>query len=156
MKRHRQHWYESRRGISLFEVVLALAIFTGAMTAIAQILRTGSRAAVRAQLESEAVLLCERRMNEVVSGVLPLEGVDHAPFDNRSNWFWTLTLSDSGVVNLLKLEVSVEHAGDNGTNRVGYRLTRLMRDPQVYVDAANAEAATATTGSSSSSSSGGF
>lgn len=156
MKRHRQHWCESRRGISLFEVVLALAIFTGAMTAIAQILRTGSRAAVRAQLESEAVLLCERRMNEVVSGVLPLEGVDHAPFDNRSNWFWTLNLSDSGVVNLLKLEVSVEHAGDNGTNRVSYRLTRLMRDPQVYVDAANAEAAAATTGSSSSSSSGGF
>lgn len=138
--------FSNRRGISLFEVVLALAIFIGALTAVAQILRTGSRAAVRAQLESEAVLLCERRMNEVVSGVLPLEAVDRSGFDNRSNWFWSLSLSESGSVNLLKLEVKVEHVGENSTNQISYRLTRFMLDPQVYANAAAATASSTTGG----------
>jgi general secretion pathway protein I len=132
-----------RRGISLFEVVLALAIFIGAMAAMAQILRTGSRAAVRAQLTSEAVLLSELRMNELVSGVLPLESVSRSPFDGKPNWFWTVNISDTDVPNLLKLEVIVEHQGDHGNNTVTYQISRLMRDPQVFVDAANAAAAAA-------------
>jgi len=146
MKQNRFQLEQPRRGISLFEVVLALAIFIGALTAIAQVLRTGSRAAIRAQLESEAILLCERRMNEVVSGVLPLESVSQAPFDEKANWTWSLNLADSGVVNLLKLELTVEHAGDNGTNKIAYHLTRLLRDPQVYVDAAQATATATTAG----------
>jgi len=148
MKKNPSSSNANRRGISLFEVVLALAIFIGALTAIAQVLRTGSRAAIRAQLQSEAVLLSERRMNEVISGVLPLESVDHAPFDERANWSWSLNLADSGVVNLLKLELTVEHAGDNGANKISYHLTRLLRDPQVYVDAANAAATVTTPGGS--------
>ncbi|WP_437226179.1 type IV pilus modification PilV family protein [Planctomicrobium sp. SH661] len=130
----------ARRGISLFEVVLALAIFIGALTAITQVLRTGSRAAVRAQLESQAVLLAEQRMNEVVAGVQSLEGVNRVPFDGKSNWYWTLNISDSGTPNLLRLEVIVEHADKDDKNKVSYRLARLLRDPQVYVDAANAAA----------------
>lgn len=133
----------SRSGISLFEVVLALAIFIGAMAAMAQILRTGSRAAIRAQLTSEAVILSELRMNELVSGVLPLESVSRAPFDGKPNWFWTVNISDSNVPSLLKLEVIVEHQGDRGASTVTYQLARLMRDPQVYVDAANEAAAAA-------------
>lgn len=132
-----------RRGISLFEVVLALSIFIGALAAITQVLRTGSRASIRAQLQSEAVLLCERRMNEVIAGVQPLESVDHAPIDDRSDWFWSLKIEDSGTVNLLRLEVAVEHAGKSANNTASYHLVRLLRDPQVYVDAANAAAAAA-------------
>jgi len=145
MKRQRHQCSGTRHGISLFEVVLALAIFIGALTAISQILRTGSRAAIRAQLQSEAVLLCERRMNEVLSGVQPLEAVQHAAFEQGQNWFWSLNITDGGVVNLLQLEVIVEHTGENDNSKVSYHLTRLLRDPQVYVDAANAASASSLT-----------
>jgi len=147
MKRQCNQCLRSRQGISLFEVVLAIAIFIGALTAISQILRTGSRAAIRAQLQSEAVLLCERRMNEVLSGVQPLEAVQQATFEQGQNWSWSLNITEGGVVNLLQLEVIVEHTGENDNSKVSYHLTRLLRDPQVYVDAANAaSAASLTTG----------
>src|SRR5690606_17451270 len=86
MQRNSHNPMQFRRGISLFEVVLAFSIFLGALTAITQVLRTGSRAAIRAQLESEAVLICEQRLNEVVAGVVPLQGVNRVPLDGKSNW----------------------------------------------------------------------
>lgn len=135
----RLHTARGPAGITLFEVVLALAIFIGAFTAIGQVLRTGSRAAIRAQLSSEAVLRCERKMNEVLSGVTALEAVQRTPFEDNPNWIWTLNLLDSGTPNLLQLELIVERAGTGGQSATSYRLTRLMRDPQIYVDAAAAQ-----------------
>ena len=125
-----------RRGITLFEVVLALAIFVGAFAAISQILRTGSRSAIRAQLTSEAVLRCERRMNEVLAGVLPLQTAQRVPFEDNSAWLWSVNVMDAGTPNLLQVETLVERIGTGSDSSASFRMIRLIRDPQIYYDAA--------------------
>ncbi|SFI48215.1 type IV pilus modification PilV family protein [Planctomicrobium piriforme] len=127
-----------RRGISLFEVVLALAIFIGALAAISQVLRVGSRASIRAQLNSQAAILGERRMSEILAGIVPLETVSRARFDDFPEWNWTLNVLDTETIGLLKLELTIERAGNNPDANVKYMLVRLQRDPQVYADAAAA------------------
>lgn len=139
-----------RQGISLFEVVLALAIFVGALAAISQILRAGSRAAIRAQLQSHAALLGERQMNEILSGVTPLETVSQAAFPGLTGWSWSLNVTGTDIPGLLRLELTVEHSSQNPDALARCVFTRLMRDPQIYVDAAEAEAAAAAEAASAS------
>ncbi|MEW4487722.1 hypothetical protein AB1L42_06545 [Thalassoglobus sp. JC818] len=125
-----------RSGISLFEVVLALAIFLGATAVITQILKNGSTAAIRSQLVSEAVLRCERRLNEVASGVLPAQSVQGSPFDDDPDWSWTLNVTETGIPYLLELEMIVEQTNSQGDIAASYRLNRLLRDPLVFEEAA--------------------
>ncbi len=127
---------ETRKGITLFEVVLALAIFLGATAVIGQVLQNGSRAATRAQLTGDAALRCERRMNEILSGVLPLSSENRAPFEDSGAWVWTVNVLDSEVIGLLKVEVIVEHLSSRGDVNNSFQLTRLIRDPQIYEEAA--------------------
>ena len=58
----------SRRGLSLFEVVIALTIFACSMGAIGHLISTGVRAAVRSRLESQAIMRSESKMAEVAAG----------------------------------------------------------------------------------------
>ncbi|QDT32849.1 hypothetical protein [Thalassoglobus polymorphus] len=127
---------EDRKGITLFEVVLALAIFLGATAVIGQVLQNGSRAATRAQLTGDAAVRCERKMNEVLSGVLPLSAENRAPFEDSAAWVWTVNVLDSEVIGLLKVEVIVEHLSSRGDVNNSFQLTRLVRDPQIYEEAA--------------------
>lgn len=127
--------HAARRAITLFEVVLAIAIFVGALAAISEVLRTGSRASVRAQLTSEAAIRCERRMNELVGAVLPLEPADRIPFEDDPNWVYTVTILDGPAMNLLQVETLVERLASTGESSASCRLVRLLRDPQIYYDA---------------------
>lgn len=123
---------QQRRGITLFEVVLALAIFVGSLAALGQVLRTGSRASIRAELLSEAALRCESRMSDVLSGVVPLESVSATPFEDGSPWAWSLAIFDTGTPNLLRLELTVNYNGPGGDGRTEFQLVRLLRDPIVF------------------------
>jgi len=137
-----------RNGISLFEVVLALSIFLGAIAAISEVLRTGSRAAVRAQLQSQAAILCDRQMNRILAGVEPMEATSKAILDGQRDWLWSLNILDSGVPSLLRLELTVERTGQGPDAAVTTQLVRLVRDPQFFVDAAAAAAEASATQSS--------
>lgn len=125
-----------RAGITLFEVVLALAIFLGATAVIGQILQNGSRAATKAQLTSEASIRCEKRMNELLSGVLPLTAVQNAPFEDNASWQWSINVLDTSVISLLEAEVVVQHVNSRGAADLTYRMNRYLKDPQLYEDAA--------------------
>lgn len=125
-----------RSAITLFEVVLALAIFLGAFAAIGQVLRTGTASSIRAQLTSTAALRCERVMNDVLAGVLPMQSIARTPFEEDPNWVYTVNVLDGGVPNLLIVETVVERQGTRQTSSLSFRLTRMIRDPQIYIDAA--------------------
>ncbi len=59
-----------RRGISLLEVMLAIAILGGSMAVIVQMVHTGSRAAIRARELTQAQIHAESVMSQIVSGVV--------------------------------------------------------------------------------------
>lgn len=133
-------YYERRAGLTIYEVVLSMAIFVLAMVAISQLISTGSRASVNAQLQSQAAIRAENKMAEVVSGYRPLAAVAGEADPDDQRWLWSLNVVDSqNTTGLKELTVTITHLSDTGEADATYTLQRLMRDPQLYIDAALAE-----------------
>lgn len=134
----RQSAHSQRRGITLLEVILATAIFLGALTAILQLMRLGHDSRVSARLDAEAALLCESKMGEYVSGMSDLTSASQANFDDDTlnEWVYSTTIDDGGGESLLLVTVLVEHMMLDESVNSYFQLTRLMRDPQLFLDAA--------------------
>lgn len=124
-----------RNGITLYEVVLSLAIFAGALAALGPLASTGSRAAVRTKLETQAVLRCESKLAEVLAGIEPLQAVSGGAFEDAApGWSWDLSVTSGPRQDLLILEVSAAHTNANGTLDASHKLVRLLRDPGALAD----------------------
>ncbi|MCH9655449.1 MAG: hypothetical protein K0U86_08235 [Planctomycetes bacterium] len=129
---------QSRSGITLLEVLISLSIFLGALAAISQLISIGSRAALQAQLRTQAIIKCQSKLAEVLAGVQPMESVSLIAFeDDDENWKWSLDVEPGDYENLLKLMVTVQYAGETETIFSSYQLTRQVRDPAMLLDAAN-------------------
>jgi general secretion pathway protein I len=139
-RRHLQS-LSSRTGLTLYEVVLSLTLFLGAMLAISQIISTGSRAAVQSRLQTQAILRCESKLSEILAGVEPMESVSNTQFEEETaKWVWSLEIGPGPHEALLDLTVSVSHISQDGNPDSTYSLRRFVRDPQLFVDAAEAAA----------------
>jgi general secretion pathway protein I len=143
----------SRRGLSLFEIIIALAIFMGSIAAIGQLVSTGVRGAVQARLQSQAVLRAETKMAEVVSGSLSLHGSSSGGFPDDPSWTWSVTVAPSQHAGLYYVEVTAAHSAGTATGRQSFSLRRLMRDPQMALDAYYAQQEAAANGSGTGGSS---
>lgn len=130
-----------RRGLSLLEVMISVAIFLGALTAIMQLLNSGQQSEISARLSTEAVLRCEAKMAEIVSGIEEAVSSDDQKFpdDEIGNWQWSAEVGNGGATSLLKITVTVEHLPDGKNPNAAFTLTRYMRDPQLFIDAALSE-----------------
>lgn len=133
-----QPWL-SRRGLTLFEVLISLVIFIGAMAAIGQLVANGVRAALQARFQTQAAMMCEAKLAEVVAGVVPLTQ-GQATYPDDPNWFWSVALTAAQVPGLMRVEVTVQRQGTNSKGKVAFTMARYVRDPQIYV-AAEEEAA---------------
>ncbi len=121
-----------RSGMTLLEVVIALAMFVAAMTVISQILRMGSDSAIRAQFQADAATRGESKLNEVIAGVLPLNPVSSQAFEDDTKWVWSLTVDDETDATLKRLTVTVSHLNEQGQSDIETRFVRLMRDPLIF------------------------
>jgi len=142
----------SRRGLSLFEVLIALAIFMGSIAAIGQLISTGVRGAVQARLQSQAVLRAETKMAEIVSGSVSLHSSSSGGFPDNPAWLWSVSAVPSPHAGLYYVDVTVAHSAATATGRQSFTLRRLMRDPQIALDAYAAQQQAAASGSTSGSS----
>ena len=127
----------TRAGLTLLEVLISLAIFLGALTSLSQLIGIGSRAAVQAQLRTQAILKCQSKLAEVLAGAQPLEAVSQAAFEDEENWKWSLDVQPGAYENMLQLTVSVLYSGAGESVTTSYQLTRQIRDPAMLLDAAN-------------------
>jgi general secretion pathway protein I len=123
-----------RRGLSLFEVIIALAIFMCSIAAIGQLVSSGVRAAVQARLQSQAVLRAETKMAEVVAGITGLHGGSSGTFTDDQTWSWSVAATQSQHEGLYLVEVTAAHAGMTTAAKQSYTLRRLIRDPQIALD----------------------
>lgn len=129
---------KNRSGLTLLEVLISLSIFLGALAAISQLIGIGSRAALQAQLRTQAMIKCQSKLAEVLAGVQPMESVSLAAIDDdNENWKWSLNVEPGTYETLLKLTVSVQYSGASETVGTSYQLTRQVRDPAELLDAAN-------------------
>ena len=147
-----------RAGLTLFEVIISLAIFMASIAAIGQLISTGVRAAVQARLQSQAVLRAESKMAEVVAGLVTLQGSASGAYPDDPTWTWSIATAAGPHANLYLVEVTAMHDAKTSAGRQSYSLRRLVRDPQMALDAyeeeqeaAAAVNSGATAGSTSSS-----
>ena len=131
-----------RRGLSLLEVLISLAIFLAALAALSQIGSQGMSVATEVQWESEAVLRAEGQMNSVLAGVLPMQAAS-GTFEDDPTWQWNLTVTAGDLhPDLMRLDMQVAHVAGN-RQTYAFTLARYVRNPDVFLS---------TSGSSSSSS----
>ena len=86
-----------RDGFSLLEVVLSLAILTGAVVVLGELIRSGLRSAQLARDLSQAELWCETIAQEIAAGALPAQNVEHAPIQDAPGWFYSIESVSSSL-----------------------------------------------------------
>lgn len=131
----------ARRGFSLLEVLLSLAIFLTAFVALSQLSANGMRAAVAARLETKAIMRCESKLAEIVAAVEPLESVTDQPFEDDLDWTWSMETVVGPHADTQNVTITVQYDGGNQQATTSFSMSRLIRDPIVYEMAAAAAAA---------------
>src|SRR5262249_59924043 len=79
-----------RPGLSLLEVLIALAIFLVAFVGLGQLIIRGGDAAMEIRLQSEAAQLGQTKLAEVYAGAEPLTAQHDMPFEEAPSWRWDL------------------------------------------------------------------
>lgn len=141
-----------RSGLSLLEMILALVLFLGSVTVLAQLAWNGQRAAIQARLRTEAVFRCETKLAELLSGAERLQTVQGVAFPDDPQWTWSAQIGSGQFPELLQLHVAVHHHSKNPASNAEYSLTRWTRDPSLFINAAQAKLQSKSTTTSSTSS----
>lgn len=119
-----------RPGLSLLEVLAALTIFLISMIALGQLVTVSGERAFEIQQQSRAAQLCQSKLAEVVSGVVPLSS-SSASFDEDSDWQWTLDAEQhSAITGLWKIQVKVTRDLPDGSHYEG-TVNQMVLDPSL-------------------------
>src|SRR5262245_19273081 len=130
----------ARRGLSLLEVILAMAILGGALATIGQLIRIGGRNAMIARDLTAAELYCESKLNEVVAGVDVPDPVSDAPLGETGEWLYSVAATPTDLNGLTAVTVTVTQAKEFAGRPVTFSLSRWMVDPTYAQTAAEEEA----------------
>jgi prepilin-type N-terminal cleavage/methylation domain-containing protein len=118
-----------RGGLSLLEVMLAIAILGGCVAVIGELVRLGSRHAEEVRLLTTAQLLCESKIEEIEAGVIAPEAITSAPFETTPDWFYSVTINALDQEELMEVRVTVEQAEATRNMPFTFTLVRWVLDP---------------------------
>jgi type II secretion system protein I len=141
-------------GFSLLEVVLALAILAGALAALGEVMRMGDQNAAAATDESQAEMLAESVMSELLVGARPLAAVNNASLaiESEPPWVLSIAVDQTEFKELVAVRVRVAQQLASQLQPAHCDLVRWFPNPD-YLPAANQESNTTSGDSSSASSS---
>ena len=134
-----------RRGFSLLEILLALAILGGSLAVLSQIIGTGADSASSARDLSLARLICQAKLAEtLVSGItpVPVPSTPVASPDSSSTtpFFYAVDVAPGAIDGMLAIRVSVQAQDpDGGPALASFSLTRWIIDPALGLAEAQAE-----------------
>jgi prepilin-type N-terminal cleavage/methylation domain-containing protein len=155
-----------RRGLSLMEVVLALAILAVASAYLAQSMHMAVENALRSERRTQAEVIAESVMNQIVAGILPTSSVPWTPYSNpnamgspltmtsSSQWMYSVSNVETEVQGMIGLQVAVMEALEGRAQVADFYINRWIIDPNLGLDTPPTEEETAETGTGSASTSG--
>ena len=139
-----------RKAFTLLEVILALAVLAGGLAVLNEAVRISQQCGRVALDLTYAQMLCEKKMNEISSGVTPAEPVSDTPFGKPyDGWSYTVETGDLDVPGLTAVTVRVTQDLPPEREPVVYSLVRWLGETAM---AAAADAANNSSNSSNSSS----
>jgi type II secretory pathway pseudopilin PulG len=148
----------ARVGLTLLEVLLALAILGMTLAVIGEVVRIGNRSAAQARDVSTAQIHCESVMAQVVAGLIAPTAVSDVPLDDPNapgEWFYDIEVQQVDQAGLMGVKVNVSQSPQFHRRPVGFALGRWMIDPtQTALSSSSSSGATGsgTTGSGTTSS----
>jgi Tfp pilus assembly protein PilV len=119
-----------RAGLSLLEVLVALAILLFSIVALNQALNIGTSNAVDMQQHMQASQLVQSKMAEVYCGAVPLTSVADTPFDEDPDYTWSLDAEQNSVANLWTVTVTVTRSRGDGS-KMETKLSQMILDPSI-------------------------
>ncbi|MCA9118897.1 MAG: prepilin-type N-terminal cleavage/methylation domain-containing protein [Planctomycetaceae bacterium] len=123
-----------RSGLSLLEVMLALAILGVSLAAIGELMRIGARNAEIARDLTTAQLLCESTMSELQLGFLPMQTIGPVAVTDpqyQLEWLYTVTVEPIDQEGLASVWVRIEQNPEVFSRPVSFTVTRWMIDTTV-------------------------
>jgi prepilin-type N-terminal cleavage/methylation domain-containing protein len=138
-----------RGGLTLLEVMLALAILGVCMAALGGLIHVGAVSASRARDEAKAQILCETTMAEVAAGILPAQPIGPVPYELETEWAYTITIMPIQQQELTAVSVRVEQLNTAGQDILdpylaSFELVRWIAQPQAIVEETTEESSEST------------
>jgi len=90
-----------RRGLSLMEVILAIAILGGSLATIGQLIRIGARNAAEARDLTMAQLYAESQMNRFASGIEIPDIVRDTKYDDGGLYVYSVDKSMGDITGVM-------------------------------------------------------
>jgi prepilin-type N-terminal cleavage/methylation domain-containing protein len=119
----------SRRGVSLLEVILSIAILGTAMVAITQLLNIGYTSALSSRLRTSAALHCDTKIAEIAAGAIELVSSNGQQIQEDPEWIYSVDVSPGAQMGLLVVTVTVSQADSALPAPISISVVRFMPDP---------------------------
>ena len=126
-----------RAGLSLLEVLLALAIFLFSLAAIGALVDFGNGRATAAAMQTTATRLAQAKLAEVEAGAVSVTTGGSGTFDEEPEWNWSVEPGAATIPNVYPITVRVWREAAGRTHEV--TLTQLVFDSAQMGNAAEAQ-----------------
>jgi general secretion pathway protein I len=137
-----QRMSSRRGGMTLIEVIVAIAVFMIALAGIAQLVEFGSNNAIDAARTATGNRLAQSKMAEVEAGVVAVSESSSGTFDEEPLWQWSVEVGAPVALNIYPVTVRVWI--EQG-RPIEVRTSQIIYDPLFMSGAAAAVAPTTTT-----------
>jgi len=117
-----------RDGMTLLEVLAAMAIFLFALVGLGQLLSICVDVALETQYTNRASQLCVSKMNDVICGAVSASSGGDGTFDEEPDWSWNVASDSGGAPNLYLVTVTVSRKRKDGT-MFEAKLAQMVLDP---------------------------
>jgi general secretion pathway protein I len=117
-----------RRGLSLLEVMLSIAILGSSLVVIGQLIGNGYRSAAQARLRTAATIHCDAVMAEVAAGSISVSSGASGNVTGTDEWSYNVASMPGVQPGLLSVTVTVTQTG-GVANPLSLSVVRFMPDP---------------------------
>ena len=136
-----------RDGFTLLEVILALAIFVGAIAVLSRLLIVGVENAETAQWQSQAWLIAESRWSELESGIRTISETGPYEVEEMPGWQWSMQAESATLPNLYRITLTVQCVTNGPGMGTTIQLHRLYFDDTANTSQQQSGSGTASTSS---------
>ncbi|REK11450.1 MAG: hypothetical protein DWQ37_14300 [Planctomycetota bacterium] len=123
-----------RQGFSLLEVLLATGMLIGSAIVLMELASIGNRHAASARDLSRSQLICQTKLNEIVSGLAPAETVRPTPLEDHPRWVYWVDVTQSDQPGLAIVEVGAAFQPAPRQQRAKTTLVRWLRQGNALLD----------------------
>lgn len=126
----------ARDAFSLLEVLLAMSILLGAVVVLGELARIGRKNAQAAKELTQAQLLCETKLNEILAGIDSSTPREAAAFEEHPDeWLYTVERTPLAHPGVVSLRVTVKRNLPDAYRPAQFSLVRWIRDPEATAGA---------------------